>query len=106
MYCSKCGKEIPDTAVFCPECGNPTNPIDKQQLNYNQPAMQDDPSTLANVASCCFPIVGLVLYLVWKDSKPRSASSVCRWTIGGFVAFVVVYILAALIGAFSAASGF
>ena len=22
MYCSKCGKEIPEESVFCPECGN------------------------------------------------------------------------------------
>lgn len=22
MYCSKCGKEIPNESVFCPECGN------------------------------------------------------------------------------------
>jgi TM2 domain-containing membrane protein YozV len=21
MFCSKCGKQIPDDAVFCPECG-------------------------------------------------------------------------------------
>lgn len=22
MFCSKCGKEIPDESIFCPECGN------------------------------------------------------------------------------------
>ncbi len=22
MFCSKCGKEIPNESVFCPECGN------------------------------------------------------------------------------------
>lgn len=25
MYCSKCGKQIPDESVFCPECGNKCN---------------------------------------------------------------------------------
>lgn len=25
MFCNKCGKEIPNDAVFCPVCGNPVN---------------------------------------------------------------------------------
>lgn len=26
MFCSKCGKEIPDNVSFCPNCGAPTKP--------------------------------------------------------------------------------
>lgn len=26
MYCSKCGKELPEGAQFCPSCGNPVSP--------------------------------------------------------------------------------
>lgn len=120
MYCSRCGREIPDDSAFCPECGNPTNSNYSQQINYSQNQsdysqnqssysdknVQDDPNTIANIASCCFPIVGLVLYLVWKDSKPKSASAVCKWAIGGLVAGVIIYILAAAVGAATAFSGF
>jgi len=33
MFCSKCGKEIMDEAVICPNCGCPTN-------NYTQPRQE------------------------------------------------------------------
>lgn len=42
MYCSKCGKELVDTAVICPGCGTPT-PL------YNQQAAQSQPSQQVNV---------------------------------------------------------
>ena len=31
MYCSKCGKELVDTAVICPSCGTPTPLYDQQR---------------------------------------------------------------------------
>lgn len=113
MYCSKCGKSIPDNSAFCPECGNVAGSTSQQPLNFNQnsngysqPIITDVPNTLANIASCCFPVVGLVLYLVWKDTKPQSASSVCKWTIGGLVAGVVIYIAAFVLGILGAAAGY
>lgn len=28
MFCSKCGKQVPDDAVFCPACGDRVRPDD------------------------------------------------------------------------------
>ena len=30
MFCSNCGKELPDNATFCDECGSPVHPQDAQ----------------------------------------------------------------------------
>lgn len=109
MYCSKCGKVIPDNATFCSECGNVTAVTDQQPVNSNQsynqnsnghfnPIIEDKSSTVANIASCCFPLAGLILYLVWKDTKPQSASTVCKFTIGGVVGITLIYILFFIIG--------
>jgi uncharacterized membrane protein YvbJ len=113
MYCSKCGKIIPDNSAFCSECGNVTAANAQQPANfsqnfngYSQPIIQDTPNTLANIASCCFPVVGLVLYLVWKDTKPQSASSVCKWTVGGLIGGVLIYVLFFIIGMLGAASSY
>jgi len=113
MYCSKCGKSIPNNSAYCPECGNVAGATAQQPLGFNQnsngysqPIIKDEPSTLANIASCCFPIVGLVLYLVWKDTKPQSASAVCKWTIGGFVVGVLIYVAAFAFGILGAAAGY
>lgn len=32
MFCSKCGKEIPNESVFCPECGNKCKGSSKRYL--------------------------------------------------------------------------
>lgn len=93
MFCHNCGKEIDNNAVICIHCGvstgNSQNPI-----NSNN----DNPSNLAGIASCCFPIVGLVLYFLWKDEKPNSAKLICNWMIGGLVAWAAFYFFFFVIG--------
>ena len=64
MYCRNCGKEIDNNLVQCPYCNTP--------VNQNQIIQQDDGSTWWSVLGCCFPIVGLILYIVWRDTKPES----------------------------------
>lgn len=34
MFCAKCGKEIPDDAVFCVACGRPVN---KESISAEKP---------------------------------------------------------------------
>jgi hypothetical protein len=42
--------------------------------------------------------VGIILYFIWKDEKPRSAKSVCIWALVGFfivpALYFVFYVLA------------
>lgn len=37
MYCSKCGKELPNNANFCSSCGNKIVYTQSIQQNYQQP---------------------------------------------------------------------
>jgi len=46
------------------------------------------------ISACLFPLVGLILYLVWKDEKPQSATTACRWALIG----VLLNILAVSLG--------
>ena len=66
MYCRHCGQEIDDQAVICPHCGvatQATTPvIDNGGLGWG-------------ILGCCIPIVGLILWLVWKDTKPKTAKA-------------------------------
>lgn len=96
MFCPNCGKEINDNAVVCIHCGASTN---SKKTN-----LVDNPSHLAGAVSCCFPVVGLILYFLWKDEKPESASLVCKWMIGGIIAWVIIYVLFFIIGLAGAAS--
>ncbi|OMP67176.1 hypothetical protein BTO28_08545 [Domibacillus epiphyticus] len=78
---------------MCTSCG--------VRLNSSVSSGQDHPSGLLNLAVCCFPLLGLILYFIWREDKPKSAKSVCKWAIVGFVLGIVLYIAGMLIGALS-----
>lgn len=44
----------------------------------------------------CIPIVGLILFLVWKDSKPKSAKAAGIGALVSVVIVVIYYILIAV----------
>lgn len=95
MYCTNCGKQLDDNAVICSQCGVPTK-------NYNKPVQEADDSTGCMFGLLCFfmPIAGLILYLVWKDSKPVSARFCAKWGLIGFILEIIsliVYIVAFIV---------
>ena len=47
---------------------------------------------------CCIPIVGLVLFLVWKDTKPRNAKAAGIGALVCVIAYVLMYVAAAVLG--------
>ena len=88
-FCNKCGKELMDEAVVCPNCGCP------QQANPVAPA--DSSSFGWALLGFCIPLVGLILYLVWKDSTPLKAKSAGKGALISVIISVVIYIIYAII---------
>lgn len=87
MFCKNCGQQIDDNADACIHCGVAT---DKNNSPFNK---KDEPSHLPGIAGCCFPIVGIILYFMWKDEKPKSASLVIKWTLAGLALGIIAIIL-------------
>ena len=87
-FCSKCGKEILDEAVVCPNCGCSV----KNEIDAN-----DAPSAGFSVLSFFFPIVGLILYLVYKDRSPMKAKSAGKWAFIGFCVGIAVSVVWGLV---------
>lgn len=82
-FCKNCGNQIDDTAAVCPICGV------SQVTTYApppQPPVVDNGGFGWGLLGCCIPIVGLILFLVWKDTKPKSAKSA---GIGALVAVCI-----------------
>jgi hypothetical protein len=93
-YCSKCGIELQKGESFCPKCGTETMPGSQQRSNsYKNPAIQDAPSTGFAVLGFFLPIVGLVLYLVWKDQTPLKANSAGKGALYSVIFVVSLYVL-------------
>ena len=86
-YCSKCGKEVHDEAVVCIHCGCAI-PSDKVEI--------DAPNTGFAVLGFLFPLIGLILYLVYKDNKPLQARSAGKGALIGVIVSAVIGVIAGI----------
>ncbi|MFV0275322.1 MAG: zinc ribbon domain-containing protein [Bacilli bacterium] len=76
MYCKNCGEQIDSNAAICIHCGVAQSNFVGNNVNPNYSNVNNDSGSFGyGVLGCCFPIVGLILFLVWKDEKPKSAKA-------------------------------
>lgn len=64
----------------------------------------DNGGFLWGLLGCCIPIVGLILFLVWKDQKPKTAKAagigaLVSVIIGVIAAILYFVLIAGLLGA-------
>lgn len=91
-YCRKCGAPIDDHAASCPHCGEQQNP------QNTQPVVVDNGGFGWGLLGFCIPIVGLILFLVWKDTKPITAKAAGIGALVYVILIVVIYLLAFVFG--------
>ena len=78
----------------------------EQGTNYsNQPQVTDKGGFLWGLLGCCIPIVGLVLFLVWKDQKPKTAKAAGIGALVCVGVWIVYYIAMLILGIAIAATG-
>ena len=89
MYCRNCGQPTDDNATVCQNCGAYQN---------KNPNVEDNGGIGWGLLGCCIPVAGLVLFLVWKDTKPRTAKAA---GIGALVSVIlgILYYLLVFVGA-------
>ncbi len=76
-YCKNCGSEIHNEAVICPSCGvSQKQVIDNGGFGYG-------------LLGCCVPVVGIILYFIWKDEKPKTAKALGI----GFLVYLICVVL-------------
>ncbi|MCI9432078.1 MAG: zinc ribbon domain-containing protein [Oscillospiraceae bacterium] len=88
-FCKKCGAQIDDQAVVCPKCG---------VAQGAGMSTSDNGGFLWGLLGCCIPLVGLILFLVWKDTKPKTSKAAGIGALVGVLSIVVWYIVAIVIG--------
>ncbi len=89
-FCQKCGKEIMDEAVVCPNCGCKDYSSDTGSIGWA-------------ILGFLIPLVGLILYLIWTDTKPNNAKKAGGGALIGFivnVGFSIIYgaVIGSIIG--------
>jgi len=83
-YCKNCGNEVDVNAAVCPSCG---------VAQENKPVSEDTGSFGWGLLGCCIPLVGLILFLVWKDTKPKTAKMAGKGALISLILSVVYYII-------------
>lgn len=91
-FCKNCGLNLADGTNVCPQCGTP------QQNTPQTAPVVDNGGFLWGLLGCCIPIAGLVLFLVWKDTKPKTAKAAGIGALVSVIIGIVYYILAFTIG--------
>ena len=86
MFCKNCGKEIDDNAVICVHCGVATG--------VNNTVVNDEhASTALKVVSILFPLVGLILFLVYNEKQPTKAKECGKFALYGVAISVVLFLI-------------
>ena len=68
MFCPKCGEEMDDDAIVCAYC--------KYAIGGRKGSVPNDaPSIGFAILGFWAPVVGLILYLVYKNTAPMKARS-------------------------------
>lgn len=89
MFCKNCGKEINDNAYVCPYCG-----IKVERVTDSSKADADSGSKAGwGILSFIIPLVGLILFLMWKNERPQTAKVCGICALVSFIASIVIGII-------------
>lgn len=94
-YCKNCGAQIDDQAMVCPRCGASTLAPGQ---GFPGARGSDTGSVGWGILGFCIPLVGLILFLVWKDDKPQSAKMAGIGALVSVVVGVVFTIIGSIMG--------
>ena len=77
--------------------------VRKRNMENNE---NDKGGFLWGLLGCCIPIVGLILFIVWKNDKPKTAKAAGIGALISVIAAVAYYIVVfVIIGAAGIAGG-
>ena len=78
MYCSKCGKQMDDSATFCSGCGAPL----QNQINYAVPDINKARKPGFGVAALVLGIVGVLAWIIPITGLPVGIIALVLGIIG------------------------
>jgi uncharacterized membrane protein YvbJ len=93
MICAKCGAENNDSSKFCQGCG----------MRLGDNTAQDDESTVGalGILFFLFPLVGWIMYFVWKNDKYYKAKKAASIAWAGFFIGFFINIILLMLGSMS-----
>lgn len=78
VYCSKCGKELPENAYFCPRCGLKTKKGVEAGISTVTEDLRDAFSRMGEEIEKAFSIAGREIEKAFKTAKEKISESTSR----------------------------
>lgn len=100
MYCKNCGRTVDDTSSYCNNCGAR---IDNKP---NADVSEDNSNLGFAILGFFIPIVGLILFLIYEEKKPKRAKSAIKGALIGFITEIVLAIILVILSVVFATSLF
>lgn len=100
MYCKNCGRIVDDTSSYCNNCGAR---IDNKP---NADVSEDNSNLGFAILGFFIPIVGLILFLIYEEKKPKRAKSAVKGALIGFITEIVLAIILVILSVVFATSLF
>ena len=92
-YCQTCGTQMDDAAAFCAKCGASSAVAPVAKPTKPTVAEDDAPDFLMALLGFFVPIVGLILFFIDREQRPKRAGSALK---GAIVSWVLGFISAIL----------
>lgn len=98
MYCPNCGSSINENAEICVHCG-----VNVHNFMSRKTIITNDKSNIwvNSLSLCCFPILGIIMFFVWKDKQPNAAKSALIFGLIGTFISIVIAIISFVLGIMS-----
>lgn len=103
MYCTNCGAKCSERAQFCAHCGQRLTDAGASNGNEFKEHISATPQTVAETKDApsfgykalgfFLPVVGLVLYLVWREQTPLRAKSAGKGALLGAITLVILSVI-------------
>lgn len=76
------------------------NQYNNQYNTPNNPNGTQDTDSVAGWAclAFCFPIVGIIIYCIWANTRPKNAKTVLTAAVVSFVLGIIFYIISFILG--------
>ena len=88
-YCGKCGKEIMDEAVICPNCGCATKDEAKTVVTVEVPKQAKTASVLGILSILLLAPLGIPAIILANKSKEQTGGIMCKQAKTGLVCGII-----------------
>ncbi len=96
MYCKKCGKEIDETATFCPACGAPVSDRSVEPVKETAPAAPVRTNQLAIVGfvlSFFVALAGLICSIIARKQCRENGEGGAGFALAGIIISIAEIVL-------------